>query len=338
MLLPFELRAAENPSGSGPETQQPTREGVRFTPGMARAFATQLAENVIAPRYELDEGKKQEAVEVIARRMMAAAHANDGQYQPALEKVMAEVISARAERGERRGPPRFNREQMKEVGEQLLPLMPAFREMVTGIGQDIAPMLPLKQQLKFAGDMMAANAGIEGFQKNLQRWASGEGDPERPFTDERPIQKDASGESQYLAGARREAQRNVQKPIWGEWQEYLEEAKKFYGFDESQVAVAESVLREYTTRAQAYRPSPQALDRLYRNRLWATMLNALRLQPPGPLRALLEEEHRLLLEPGRAMEAEFKDRIDQIPTDAQRTSAMQRMAEILETKGVKLDE
>ncbi len=329
---------AQNADGSAPPDpmDRPTEAGLRFTPGMARALGKAYAKNLLVRRYELGEDKVDEAAEKVARRLMDLAHKNQEHGQQLIEFAMAEAVNEEA-KSNRNGPGGLTPRMGKGIAEHMLPMMPSLRELVGGVTQDIRPMLSFKQQLKLSADSALAATALDAFDKTMQRWSSGNVQPfENPFQSSDPSAspRDADGETYAMKSARRTAERVAAEEPWKPWEAYVQAAKEFYQFDASQAGTADSILREYTDRARTVWLDQTLQAQAYRNRLWSN----LSMQLPGgwnsPLRLLLEKEYADVSSPVTQLGNELKDRIEQIPTAAQRTAAEERVdAAILAKSG-----
>ncbi|GMU21756.1 MAG: hypothetical protein AMXMBFR13_18450 [Phycisphaerae bacterium] len=317
----------------------PTELGVRLTPEMARGLGTVVANELFRKRYELEEAQVAAASEAFARRLMAMAHAHEERGQEISEYLFAKglEVSSRMRAGTGDAP---NTIFGQGMAEQLLPVMPAIKEMANGVMQDVRPMLSFKQQLKMTADIALMNVALASFESTLKRWSKGEIEPfEDPFRSrERPIKKDADGESDAVKSARRAAERAAKREPWTEWAKYVEDAKQFYGFDASQAAAADSLLREYTERCQRAQQGADDGSRLYRNRVWWAMAGHLPGGWNGPFRALMEADYEAIREPVEALGFELKEKIDRLPTQAQRSAAEAKILEALAEKGYRTPE
>jgi hypothetical protein len=309
----------------------PTEAGFRFTPGIARLFARQFAEHGLINHYNMDKSKTDEVTEKVARRLMQMFHQTDGPGQELFERYMEEQLNAQA-RGEQGFVPKaFS----KEFADRVRPLLPAIRELGKGVAQDIRPMLPLKQQLKMAGEMMAFNAGLDAFDQMMEQWSNGQADNTAdPFNDsDKEVKLDEQGQSEALKRARQRAQTEVDKGMKDDWTRYVKDAKEFYGFDVPQKATADSILRECLERADAIASDSSWQARYYRDRLWQNMITRLPNGWNHPLRRLIEQDQEDLKTQFKVIEEELKNRIDRIPTEAQRRAADQRVQSFLAGKG-----
>ncbi len=323
---------ADNAGTGEPSDERP---GVRMTPGMARALGGLFVRRSLVERYGMDESRSQEAAELVARRIMELAHGLDGRGQELIERFVEEQLSARA-RG-RRGqfmPPSFGR----EFAGRILPMMPEIRQFVRNVVHDVRPMLPMKQQLRMAGELMVLNKAVDGFEETMRKWSEGdvpaEGNPfDRSAREE--IRKDGHGASEPLARARSgAAEEDLEKARAGEWERYIEQARVFYGLDASQVATAESIRREMLEKLGGVLRDETWRQSLYHNRLWNNIYWQLRIGWAHPLRARLQDQENALLNRVTSLDDELKRRIDGIPTAAQRRAAEQRVRAMLAEKGV----
>jgi hypothetical protein len=299
---------------------------VRFTPEMARGLARRYTRQVLMRRYELDEKKADELAEPVARRIMAMAHAHDDRGGEFVEFVMSQAIRAEAEGRSGAG---MTPEVAKGIAERILPMLPAVRDLVRDVGNDIRPKLPFKQQFKLMGDMAIAGTAINAFEQNLHRWERGEVDPfGDPFRSQEAPQKEADGTTQQLKRARKSAADHIES-AWKPWAAYVEDVKKLYDLDASQAATADSLLREYTERASHLAADQQWRDRMYQNRLWYSLMQNLRMSHANPLWFRLEDQLPELMDPIARLELELKRRLDELPTVAQRAAADQKVIKAL---------
>lgn len=315
---------------------RPSEYGIRLTPEIARGMGKAFTREVLVREYELDEAKAEEAAELIARQLMKAAHEHDAAARDLLEFAFAGILVLEAER-QTHGVPR---EIGIGVGKRILPMLPAVREVLKNVGQDIRPMLSLKQQLKFGAELMVAHTAMDAFSKNMEEWAKGNVDPfANPFkSQDEEVERDENGDSRALKGARDSAQRMVDGRWRSAWEKYVTEAKEFYDFDESQSATADSILRETIQRAEVIAQDELRRQRIYRNRLWSRMLWEFNVGWHNPLRTRLDYDYSAMLAPMLELADELKQRIDDIPTEAQRKAADQRIMKALADMGIDLNE
>jgi len=325
------LAQQEVPSGGG-AAGRPTEYGLRFTPGMARSLAGQYVRQALAPRYQLDPAKVDETIEAVARRIMAMAHRlDDDRTAESLERMIEGIMEGQFEAG---GGSGIQPKSGRAIGEALRPVMPALRDLVRGIAQDVRPKLAPKEQLKFGVELLAFTTAIDAFEQTMDRWARGEARPgENPFQGDDQLKRDESGRTAAYKSAEEQARQAVEKGEWEEWKKYVADAKKFYEFDEGQAATADSILNECLQRAAQYTQSEDWRRKVQRNQVWKNMLFQLQVGPVHPLRYYLQRQYSQMLDPISAIGAELKQQIDAIPTQAQRRSAEDRILQALGAQG-----
>ncbi len=328
MLVAATAVVADQPSdGSGP--------GIRFTPGMARGFAGVYVRHVIKDRYSLPADKLEEAQEKVARRLMQMAHKVDEPGADFMEHLLTEQFS-RAAKGDTGSSPWSM--LGKDFADRILPILPEVREMARGVGQDIRPMLPMKQQLKMGADMMGFELALNGFEETMRKWASGEiTDYENPFSAQ-PPKKDENGETPTLKFAREAAEKKAEASRAEDWAKYLKEFKEFYELDSAQAAAADSILREFTEREVTLKSDQAWRDRMYRGRLWFRLSWGLPNAWMHPARVLVEENTNREKLRWDQLEDDFKARLDTLLTASQRRVADEKVANLLRKKGLCLEE
>ncbi len=316
---------------------KPTELGIRFTPAMAEALAKGYIANVVVPRYELAQDKVDEATEAIARRLMVAAHSLDTPEQQAnVERLFADTMNAVADSANQ-SRPGMPRGIGMAFGKGLKPLLPAVREVIRGAGEDLRPMLSLKQQLNLGKDLLTVGMSLDAFEKTLDRWEKGDVKPfEDPFKSPKSeIQKDEQGRSPALNQAMQFAQGIMDKPPWKtEWERYVEQAKEYYQFDESQATAADSQLREALQQAERISQNERWRQVMYRNRIWEQMAGrVLYFYGHHPMPHLIFRSYRAAVDPISRLGDALKMKIDRIATSTQRREAERRMTQLLKDKG-----
>ncbi|HPZ99341.1 MAG TPA: hypothetical protein PL151_18445 [Phycisphaerae bacterium] len=284
----------------------------------------------------MPDDKRAQAQELVARRFMQLAHKIDKPGRELIERLMEEQLAHQAGSGRPSSmPPAFG----KEFAERILPIIPEIHEVARGIGQDVRPLLPLKQQLKMAGDLMAFKATVDGFEATMKKWASGEITSfQDPLGAHDQFEKDETGQTRTLQQARWRAQGEVENTRVKQWGTYIEQFKKLYDLDPAQAATADSILREFTQREERLMADPTWRDRIYEGQLWAVMSLALTGDWSHPARTLIEDQMALRRQSWDDLEAEFKARLESIPTTAQRRAAEEKIARLMQEKGLQLPE
>jgi len=323
-ICPPRAEAAERQGASDQQLAE-----LRFTPEMARGMAGMYVRQFLRRRYELPEDRAEEAQEMVTRRIMQLAHKIDEPGRELIERFAEEQLNHQARRGGHTFmPPGFG----KEFADRMLPLIPEIRELARGVSQDVRPMLPMKQQLKMAGDLMAFKTAVDGFEETIKKWATGEvTDFKDPFRPE--PKKDESGQTEALKRARDSAQSEIEKRRAKRWERYLESFRDLYNLDPAQVSTGESILREFAEREQRIVEDPGWQQRMYQAQLWMMMRWNLPEGWSHPARFLLEDYLAEVKDPVDRLEQQFKLRLESIPTSSQRRAAEERVAALLREKG-----
>jgi hypothetical protein len=260
--------------------------------------------------------------------------------QAAGERAIATLFDALGE-GMRQGrhSPAFNADLARSFGSDMLMFMPQLRKLVRDVAQDIRPEMSMKQQLKFAGELVAFNAALDGFEGAMKRWSNGEFvSGEDPFDDNDSSKPtlDADGASPQLKHARQAAGKyDPLKERVSEWERYVKEAKALYGFDDAQSATADSILREIKSRGEELARRPQTKAQRYRFALWGQLrwvLGADVREEDSPLMHALNRSNRADQNAMAALGRELKDRLESVPRSEQR----RKVEEQLEAKLVEL--
>lgn len=343
LLIPAVARAQAPASPPPDPLGAPTEYGLRLTPTMVRTAAGSFTRELLVGRYELDEAEANEISERMSRRIMAAAHAHGAEVQSLLEFFLTGVAEddARTREPGHSGEDTFmTPEFCRHLAEQALPLVPAVHDLVREVGQDLRPMLSLKQQLKLGADLTLIGGTLKVFEHNLQRWAQGQAVPgENPFSAESdPGSRDANGQSQAMKAARQSADEELDKraQVKSIWESYLKQTKAFYALDEGQCATADSVFREFMGKLENTLRDEQWRRSMYETRLWIALASQVGLDWHSPLREVLDRRYQRLMDPVNRLGDEFRLRLEQIPTTAQRTAADDRISEALAAQGYRI--
>lgn len=344
LLIPAVARAQAPASPPLDPLGAPTEYGLRLTPAMVRTAAGSMTRELLVGRYELDEAEANEISERMSRRIMAAAHAHGAEVQSLLELFLTGVAEddARTREPGHSGEDTFmTPEFCRQLAEQTLPLVPAVHDLVREVGQDLRPMLSLKQQLKLGADLTLIGGTLKIFEHNMQRWARGQAVPgENPFSaDSDPNNRDAKGQSQAMKVARQSADKELDKraQVKSIWENYLKQTKAFYALDEGQCATADSVFREFMGKLENTLRDEQWRRSMHEARLWIALASQVGLNWHVPLREVLDRRYQRLMDPVNRLGDEFRLRLDQIPTTAQRAAADDRISQALAAQGYRID-
>ncbi len=330
------LAAPPGPA-AGPGELGPTEHGFRMTPEIARGMGWQAAEEIFNDQYKLPQEKIDQAAELIARRLMDTAHRLDGQGQEFVERALEEVMRQELSR-DRRGVGAIPQGFGREFGQRTVPMLPAVRDLVRDVANDVRPMLPMQEQLRLARDMMAFKTAMDAFEQTMGDWASGKvttySDPFNQ-TEHHEIKLDEQGRSAELNGVRQSAEMMARTDRWvNEWEAYLKEFKQFYGLDDSQCATADSILREF--KAAAERLTADQRSNARSGELALICQQMLFSMPEGwnhPVRVLLQDRIDAGTREWARLGTEFRLRLEPVPTDSQRRASTERVEAMLKEKG-----
>ena len=202
-------------------------------------------------------------------------------------------------------------------------------------------MLPMKQQLKLAGELMGAKTGLDAFEKTMQKWSSGEvTDFSELFGHEskKQVKKDETGQSSELKSARETASSQLEKFALAEWDAYVAEFKTFYGLDAPQQATVDSILREFKERAQTRKRDAAWQARYYRNRLWLNIFWRVPDSWNHPVQVLVQDDQDEATSWLDELSRDLKARLDSVPTRSQQEQADARVDSLLKEKGIEITE
>ncbi|MBN1490052.1 MAG: hypothetical protein JXA69_09055 [Phycisphaerae bacterium] len=316
--------------------------GLRFTPEIARGMARLITKEMFVNRYDMAPERVDDVADRVAHRLMAFAHEHQDQAQEFAEFIGGEMLAYFNAPDRKPGRAGIPRSLGTGFGKRMLPIMPSVRKLIAGVREDAQPLLPPKQQVRLMGDMMALGAAMDVFESHMKRWSKGDVDPyANPFqpdiSDSEPGQ---TGESPALERAKGQAQWSVADSKQVSWKQYVTHAKELYALDEAQAATADSILAEAISRAEQIKTAPTWYESIYRIAVWSHLWRYMGLSYDHPAHAhlvdVLDEQQIVLDEIGE----ELRVRVDEIPTDAQREAAEQRIRAAMAGTGydVLLDE
>lgn len=329
-LAAFTVPLAAQPPATQPgeDVMRPTELGMRLTPGMARAFARYFVKDELAVEFELNEPSQAKAADAIARRLMESAHKNAPQAQAFLEGSLQILMETEGQ---------FTPESGKRWAELNKPMIPAFRELITKMAEDVRPLVPLKHLPGFTGRMLMISTAMEAYEKRMDRWAKGEArEQDNPFRDELDLDEDdasPAGESVEVRRARRSSDESVKWLTGQRWKALVESAIRYYVFTEPQKESARSILREIQYRGQQVQ-TDEWKARFLANRMRA-FVGASATTWHSPYMWELDREEKELCRPFEALTEELQDRLMQVPTTDQKDAALGRIKAHLEKQGLK---
>lgn len=315
---------------------KPTEIGVRFTPRMAQAMGHLFAREMKG-QYELSDEQVNDVREIIATRLMKTVSNNAVTGRDMMEMMMETVME---------NDGRFPKESAQQFAKLAKPLIPALHDFFRETAGEIGKKMTVKQRLKFTADVAKATAGLAIFENRMKRWEEGQvGDGANPFWDPADNDPSKAGEAanedpnekpeHRQARQRAERQMSWQWDVEKSWPAYVDQATEFYEFDEAQQNSAKAVLADMLQRAKAIK-TPQWEENVRQNRIAQSLswrAGGSRFSQ-GPWMFRLESQYDQLTKPLEDLSQELKRRIEQLPTTAQRTKAMEKVRQALGEKGL----
>ncbi len=326
--------AAEITPDEDDDILKPTNLGIRFTPKMAAAMSKKFVEQM-KPKYDLDEQQTGEINDVMQRQLMKFARKNEALGRDMVELMFSTMIE---------NDGRFPKEEAQQFAGMAKEFIPKLRELFTESSAEIGKKMSMKQRLQFTADVGIAGAGLVVFESRMKRWEEGKiGDFANPFFD--PADKDpAKAEPEPVDPNEHKDHREARKQVetwitWSidkddRWADYIEQATKYYGFNEKQKSSADAVLKDCKERAKTIK-TKEWRDAIKQNRIIQTLSRRAGDYSAGPWMRSLEEANEKLIKPMNDLDSEFKRRIDDLADSAQRAAAREAVQKALAPKGVK---
>lgn len=312
----------------------PTEVGVRFTPRMSKAMGRFFTKEMKA-RYNLKDEQATAIEDVVSTRLMTFVYDNSELGRDLFENMFETML-------ENEG--KFPKDSAMQFASMAKPLIPELKQFFAQTAGAIGKEMSLKQRLKFTGDVAAATAGLAVFENRMNRWEKGQvGDNANPFYDPADHDPDAAsqpvdtGEHPAYRSARENAERQIRWQVdrGEQWRDYIERADNFYEFNEQQKNAAEAVLTDCTKRLEAIK-TDQWMERI------KSLMIAQRLTwraggsefARGPWMFGLDAEYERQMKPVEDLTREFKRRIAEIPTSAQRAQSRERVRKAMAENGL----
>lgn len=290
-------------------------EGFWPTRLMVDRFLDRLVEDM-AERYEFDDLQMEMAREVLKERIPAFMQENRAQIQP----LMNEFIEAQLDKE----PP--TPEAVADWAQRALPVLERVRTTAEDMAGEMREFMTEDQAAKLDGELAAFNTGITLATNKLVIWADGGYDPETEWTprgEERErraaeeeariaaemeaAELEASGRPQTLSAASKPASRPKD-----EWELYVDRFIEKYDLTlEQQQAARQTLATLQQQRDQWLRRRAADFDRVAR---------ALREADDDARKAAADEFERLNA-PVERLFTQLKERLDKLPTRAQRQAA-----------------
>ena len=331
--------AQEVPSADAPAPAsrlEATEIGVRFTPEMAGAISRRFTEQM-KNRYELDEKQTDEIQQLMVNQFMKFAKENAKTGRDMIELLMATMIE---------NDGRFPQQEALQFAKLSKPLTTNLKKFFTESAGEIGKHMSMGQRLKFTADVTLAGTGLTIFETRMQRWEEGKiGDNANPFFDpadnnpaaSQPEPEDPSENKEYRR-ARKDVERWLSFQINPDdrWEEYMNQAIKYYALSEKQIIAAKTVLKECQERAKSIKTDDWKF-RIKENRIAQRLTRqaASELSQGSPWMFALEDDYQKLMRPLEDLSREFKRRLDAIPDSTQRAAAIEAIKRKMLDRGVK---
>jgi hypothetical protein len=290
-------------------TGEPTAPGLWPSPTLMRLLLVRTTED-IARRYALGDEQRAALRESMVRRWAPFLHEHRADIQP----VLNEFIEMRLDLD----PP--TPERVQAWAKAATPVLEALRGQVERSTEDFRRVVPSEQRTTFEVQATQLALGMSLAERKLARWRSGEVDPREIW---KPVVRDESAHPAGDVVANINADRSATSPEGAEvsaspiaaelsaWDAYVERFIVDHRLDDAQRDAARSCLGELKARAIAH--CDRRRDEITRleDRIRGGASDATEL---AGIKAKLIE----LYGPVDEMFAELKERVEQIPTSAQR--------------------
>lgn len=310
LLLPVSAIGQEEEDRPAATEQQEREEldGIWPSQRMMELLITRWGEDV-AVQYELDDEQRKQLREGMLDRWPKFFQENRAEIQP----VINDFLEMRLELE----PP--TKEVVKEWTDRALPLFKKFRRELNDGAKEFREVLTPRQRTKFEVEMFKFGAGMNLAEAKLNLWAKGEFE-EREVWDPPRAERRRRRQAEMKESDETKEDEN---PILAEldlWEQYVQEFIRNYELDDGQRTAARSILSELKQRAADY---------AQRNRREVMQLEA-RLDDPEKTdeeAAVLKKQIVELYGPVDEMFTELQNRLEQLPTSAQRARSKERSEE-----------
>jgi hypothetical protein len=302
------------PPDAEPETTSPGSRGFWPTDTMIEQGIKGRVQHA-ARRFDLDEQQQADLEALLMERWPIFLREHREELEPLLNEFIAARMSPKAPSPER----------VADWARRASPVWELIEQQIREGNTEIETLLNDGQREQFAQQMHKMDKGFQRVRSQLGAWREGRFDPShwggkrddpaesRPADDEReqPASGEASSQDAPAGEAAAEAPSEIDLELEA-WARYVADFCDSHDLDPSQRSACQSILRELQRRVDAYRASRRAelaeLERL--------------IVDPGDtdaerVRQRIEE----LYGPIDAMFRELKQRIERVPTEAQRKRA-----------------
>jgi hypothetical protein len=271
---------------------------------MLQRWAEEVSED-----YQLDEPTREKVREKTVKRWMKFLDDNRHEIQP----LVNEFIEMRMELK----PP--EKERVRRWAERAMPMFDKFREQIKEGASEFSQLLPPLKRAKFELESLQFKAGLHLAEGKLKQWKEGDFKEDEFWEPRRSDRRRRRAEREGRS-AEAETKPAPQDQIVAElkgWEEYVAEFIRQYDLDEGQRTTAASFLSEMKDRALAHRDRRK--EDILRLEVKITGHSGTKEELEVVKQELVE-----LYGPIDALFAELKERLDRLPTPAQREAATSR--------------
>ncbi len=298
ILLLVGLWTQDAPPAAEPVVAEEPLEGFWPTERMTEMTLKRWASDA-AERHQLDETQHAALEEMLLARWPKFMTENRRRLQPVINRFIESQMDP--------DPPK--EENVQKWARQALPLYQQAQTLIGELNGEFRKILRQEQIEKFEGDIKMMGQFMDRFGERLTRWERGE------FEDNEFTGRDSRrGRRARNREARREAAEPTDQILaeLDKWDRYLEDFILRFQLDETQRVAARSIRKELGERALAHRERHLeeivALER--------------RMRVPGAAtEEEVAEELKELYGPIDQLFGEFEQRLDRLPTEAQRAGA-----------------
>lgn len=306
ILLLVGLGTQDAPPPAEPAVVEEPLEGFWPTERMTEMTLKRWASDA-ADRHQLDETQHVALEEMLLARWPKFMKENRRRLQPLINRFIESRMDP--------DPP--EEEAVQNWAKQALPLYNQARTLIGELNDEFRKILRPEQLEKFEGDVQRMSQFMDRFGERLTRWEKGEFE-ENEFTgrDSRRGRRERNREARREAAelAEREAAEPTDQILaeLNKWDRYLEDFILRFQLDETQRVAARSIRKELGERALAHRD--RHMDEI------VALERSMRV-PGGVTEEEVAEKLKALYGPIDQLFSEFEQRLDRLPTEAQRAGA-----------------
>ncbi len=317
-----------------PKSNEPPPAGFWPTEKMITRMLDRLADGM-ADHYDFDDAQVEQITGVLKDRIPKWMAENRTELQTLTNEYIEALLNLE--------PP--TKEEVAKWADRALPMVNSFKDLVLKTSEDMKPFMTEDQALKLEGEMAGFEVGMGFANQKLVSWSEGNYDPETEWPDSRRFRdrerEDRERLDREMRVARQEARGEVvegelvvetspngesgaregrsrinrkEQPL-DEWGKYVEDYIRRYQFNDDQKSSARRFLSVAYDERDAY---------LRKRGEEKTRLETALREASGDARAKAQEELDRFNKPMQTMFTKLKERLDRLPTRAQKAAAAER--------------